>query len=481
MKKLSIFAVLALLVLGLSAVAQAADIKATGSWQIQAQFRNNQDFTDQDEDARLLIHQRMRTAFHFIANENLKAVLDTQIGGSNEGWGQGVYTIGSGRNTSANGPSGANGGAIMLRQGYLDFMVPGTQINTKVGFQTVALPSSGLGGGSVILDDQAAGIVMAAPVLDTVKVVGGFVRASQGTDTPASGSALDAVFLAAPITPKGFSITPFAAFAYGGSTAGAVAGGTTSANGFSSANSTSTSGVRGYWGGVAFTMDAFQPFKVFADLNYGKATYNNYVAGQNNSGREGWFFQTAVDYTGLTMMTPSVFFAYSSGEKDPGSNGSGATDSKSHRMPQLAAPQTWALGSFFFGDRDLIMRGINAHDSANEDMGFWALGLSLKDIALIDKVKHTAHVMYVKGTNNAGWVRNRQSGVVYGSMLSDKDSLWEVDFNTKYEMYKELNAYLNLGYINQNFDKDVWRNVSTRYSEKDANAYKIAMGLTYAF
>lgn len=480
MKKLSIFAVLALLVLGISAVAQAADLKATGSWQIQAQFRNNFGMNDKAEEDQLLIHQRMRTAFHFIANENLKAVLDTQIGGTNEGWGQGMYQIGAGRNTATvGGPAGGAGqGNIMLRQGYLEFTLPGTKIMSKVGFQTLALPNSGMGGGSVILDDQMAAAVVSAPITDMIKATGGYIRAAQASSANNSGSALDAVFVATPITPKGFAITPFLAYAYGGAKSTALtAVATGTANPLYTGFGNTAEGVRGYWAGLSFVMDAFQPFKVYADLNYGKAAYKSSYPRDEN-GRSGWFFETAVDYTGLSMMTPQAFFAYSSGE-----DSSDPAKTTSNRMPVLGAPQAWSLGSFWFGDKDLAMRGLNKRDSANEFLGFWALGASLKDISLIDNVKHTFTLMYVKGTNDADWMVARNSAANYGAMLTDKDSLWEVDFNTKYQMYKELSVYLNLGYINQDMDKDTWKRIGalTDASFKPANAYKAVLGLTYAF
>ncbi len=476
MKKLSMFAMLAVLVLGLAAAAQAADIKVSGKWQIEAQSRTNWDYTGHDEENRFWIEQRMRTAFHFIANENLKAVLDTQIGSTN--WGQGVYSVGAGRSAATTGGAASAGaGNIMLRQGYIDFKLPGTQIQTKAGFQTVSLPAA-FGGGSAIFDNQVASLVVSSPIMDGLAVTAGYMRALESaTNSPASSSSYDAVFAALPITPKGFNITPFAAFAYVGAGSGGLATGT---NGFATANSSAANGVRAYWGGVSFTMDAFSPFKVMSDFNYGKATYNNNTTGPKG-GRSGWLFDLAVDYTGLSMMTPSAFFVYTSGEKDPGSNGSQAIHGGGGRMPVIANPQTWTVGSFFFGDKDFITRGNTAADSTHENLGFWALGLSLKDIKLIDKVSHTATVMYAKGTNHKNYVINRNNGAVYGAMLTTKDSIWEVDFNTKYQMYNELALLLDLGYVNASFDKDVWRNVSARYNTDAKDAYKAAVSLTYAF
>ncbi|GAB6124991.1 outer membrane homotrimeric porin [Humidesulfovibrio idahonensis] len=488
MKKMSLFGLLAVLVLSFASVAQAADIKATGKWQIEAQWNNALDYTKYSQEENYFhIEQRMRTAFQFIANENLKAVLDTQIGSSN--WGNGLYAVGSGRspNTAAGNTAssvGAGQGNIMLRQGYIDFKWPNTPMNFKVGFQTVSLPAA-FGGGSAILDDQVAAAVVSSPITDNVKILAGYTRASDSNQygttatTNGNGTYADAVFAAVPVDFQGFNITPFGTYLYAGKTTGlSTSAGLTSSG-------AQTEGTRAYWGGVAFTMTALDPFKVMADFNYGKATYSNkYNSDPTNGGRQGWLFDLAVDYTGLSMMTPEAFFAYTSGE-------GGANTDKSGRMPTIGKPQNWSIGSFFFGDRNFIngfatnntSSSVNGYES--QVAGFWTLGASLKDIKYFDNFSHTFTVMYIQGTNDADYLKgSRKPGATYGAMLTDKDHLWEVDFNTKYKIYDELSMYLDLGYINASIDKDSWKNVSAAYGTstyENPNAYKIGLGMAYAF
>ena len=490
MKKMSIFGLLALLVLSLASVAQAADIKATGKWQIEAQWNNDLDFASagaQGNTNAFHIEQRMRTAFQFIANENLKAVLDTQIGSTS--WGNGMLGVGAGRSPAGAGgnASVAGAGNIMLRQGYLDFKWPNTKLNFKVGYQVVSLPAA-FGGGSAIFDDVAAGAIVSTPVIDHVNLLAGYIRAA---DTNAYGStaanantgtSMDVAFAAVPVDFKGVNITPFAAFAYAGHSTGQAA-----SAGFASsyASNANNDGVRGYWGGAAFTMTAFEPFKVMADFNYGKATYNSY-SDKNEGGRSGYLFDLAVDYTGLSMMTPELFYVYSSGE-------SGDTSTKSGRMPVMGNPQSWSVGSFFFGDRNFITGFATTSTSAGYSgyvrnvMGFWTAGVSLKDIKLIDKLSHTFNVLYIKGTNSADYLNTvaaRRPGANYGAFLTDKDHLWEVDLNTKYQIYDALALQLDLGYINASMDKDTWRQVNAVYANDSyltTNAYRVAMGLNYSF
>ena len=226
-------ALVAGLVMG-ATTANAASIKATGAWQIDAAFTENNDFNGETKDNSFSIGQRMRTAFQFIANENLKGVLETQIGSNS--WGNGLYQISAGRtpNATATGSNSAGNGNIMLRKGYIDFKWPDTKVNFLVGFQTVKLPSA-FGGGSAILDDQVGAAVVSTPITDNVKLLAGYARPYDANNfgstanVDGNGTQGDVAFAAVPVDFTGFNITPFAAFMYAGAqAAGANAGPATS-------------------------------------------------------------------------------------------------------------------------------------------------------------------------------------------------------------------------------------------------------------
>jgi len=496
-KKFALLLVLlASMVIGAGSAA-AAQMKASGTWQVDAYWVNNADFLKGPggEDKTFEVEQRMRTAFQFIANENLKAVLDTQIGTNN--WGNGLYAIGAGRTPGAAqvgnnaGANTGNVGNIMLRKGYLDFKWPGTKVNFLVGYQSLSLPAA-LGGGSAILDDHLAAAAVVVPVNENLSFTGGYGRVFDaqtfGSGTTATfnggGTSTDAAFLIADIKAGGFQVTPFAMYANGGHQTVTSTTGLTSLGGFTGPNASYSEGVRAYWGGVSFVMDVLNPFKVMADFNYGKATWNNKAAANAEGGRSGWMFDFAVDYTGLKFMTPEIFFAYSSGEDGNSTKG----DGKSERMPIIANPQSWSPGGFFFGDRDFI-NGFGAQAGyVRNVLGFWTVGLSLKDITFIDKLKHTVNFIYIKGTNDKDSI-NADTGTAigaYGAFLTEKDSLFEVDLNTKYMIYDQLSMYLNLGYIAADIDKEVWKkssnaNAAFYGSDGSKDAYRVGLGLTYAF
>ncbi len=499
MKKIYAIALLGLMVLGMAATASAADIKASGKWQIDTTLQNADFLKDgaASEDKQFNIEQRVRTAFQFIANENLKGVLDLQIGSAN--WGTGAMGIGAGRsgNLTGTGSLAAGNGNVMLRKGYVDFKWPGTKVNFLVGYQTVSLPAA-FGGGSAIIDDQVAAAVMVAPLTDNIQLLAGYARpydsnsayATTAGSLSGDGTAADVVFAALPIDFKGFNITPFAMYANIGSQAAGSTTGGTALPGLASGNSTAGQGARAYWGGVAATVTALDNFKFMADLNFGKATYNQRTGSGGTGGRQGWMADIAVDYTGLKMMTPSAFFVYSSGEK--GNSTDGATDG-SNRMPSLGNPQNWAVGSFFFGDRNFINPVPASAGYVQRVMGFWTAGVSLKDIKLIDKMSHTAHLLYVRGTNDTKSIKeaggtniNTAGQMNYGGYLTTKDSLWEVDFNTRYMIYDELAVNLDFGYINASFDKDTWgqsskTNAADYQNFAKSDAYSARLGVAYSF
>jgi hypothetical protein len=486
MKKMSKFAVAALLVLGIASGAQAADIKATGKWQIDASSSDSLDMNTATKDNNFRIEQRIRTAFEFIANENLKGVLDTQIGSNS--WGNGEYGISSGRtpSTTAAGSNSAGAGNIMLRKAYIDYKWPGTKVNILAGFQTVTLPSA-FGGGSAILDDQVGALVVSAPITDNVKLLAGYARpfdsntAGSTATVQGEGTGSNVIFAALPLDFAGSTnISPFGAYVNAGQQAAGAGTGASADKGLWSAKSGTTSGVVGYFGGVAFTTKLLDPFKLMADFNYGSVDYTDGTSAAKDKGRRGWLADIAVDYTGLSMMTPEAFFVYSSGDGN-GSSGRGG------RMPTLGNPQSWTVGSIFFGDGDLISRSATANTTGSYNgstrnvMGFWTAGLSFKDIKLIDKLTHRVNLLYIQGTNDKdAMVGATTTGYTaqYGAYLTTKDSLWEVDLNNKYQVYDELSLMFNLGYINADIHR--YNGVASQTILKD-NAYRATLSMVYAF
>ncbi|MHC1751271.1 outer membrane homotrimeric porin [Humidesulfovibrio sp.] len=462
-------ALLAGLAMG-ATTANAADVKATGSWQVDAVFSGNTFFDGAPTNQKTVgIDQRIRTAFQFIANENLKGVLEVQYGTGSWGGSEGLRL---GDNGAGRGVATADN-ALHLRKAYIDFNWPGTKNRFLVGHQSLSLPSA-MFGGSAILDHHMSAAAAIVPITDSISLVGGYTRPfdanNDGTTTTNNnhGTSTDAVFLYSNMNFTGFSVNPFLAYANAGARTVDASTGGNNVDGLTAPGITTNDGARAYWAGTSFNVTLLDPFKIRGDINYGKATYNNGLS--SDSGRSGWLADIAVEYTGLSMMTPEAFFVYSSGED--------GTTGKSERMPVLAA-QNWAVGSFWMQGGDAINAN---YTTPSNSLGFWAAGLSLKDIKLIDKLSHTFNVIYFKGTNDKDIISatGLTAGANYGRVLTDKDSLVEIDLNSKYQIYEELSLGLELGYIFTDFDKNVWAAAGAS-DIIDQNAYKAAFMLNYSF
>lgn len=466
MKRLVLLATILAFVLGMASMASAATMKASGEWALEFLFSDNFDmgsgnnFSDSNGDFN--VYQRARTQFDFIANENLKGVLATEIGATR--WGD---------------PNGFHfhdhNAGIVVRRAYLDFMVPDTKIAVRGGLQGAALPSS-FGGGNIVLDDELTALVASTPITDQVSVLAGYGRLYDYDDDPVNNvSALsgvnnhsfDAAILAVPVAFDGVKFAPYFVYGYAGATAiNGINQDTFSANnvlaGLIGPGYSNIGGRNAYWVGTNFEMTYFDPIKVMADMIYGNVSSSQ---GGDENERSGWMMDLAVDYTGFDFMTPELFFTYVSGEDGDWSNGS-------ERMPVLSS-RNYAPGSFFFGN-DTLLSGSKGF--FNDKIGYWALGLNLKDISFLEKLSHTVTVMYAKGTNDESLAGVSGSILCnYGQTLTEKDNIWEFDLNNKYMLYDELALTLDLGCIANGYDKDIWNGVDR------SNAYKVSTGLLYQF
>jgi hypothetical protein len=435
MKRMIMLAVLCAFVFS-AVAASAADIKAVAEFKSDAVWQRNWDFVDGNGDNSTTrtfdIAQRTELTFDFVANENLKAVFAIRV---NQTWGR------DGQAKVGNAPVDV----IQVRKAYLDFMWPGTDVAVKAGFQGIAAPYAFHG--SMILDSRAAALVVSKPVTDTVALTGAYIRAETTADAQ---KYLDFYALMADITAGDMNFKPFVIFGNAGQDLpanGAPAG-------MQNANATATKIDGAYWLGLASSM-SFGEINVAADINYGN------VSGKDSiNDRSGWYLALSGEYA-MDMMTPEAYFVYTSGEDDNANNGS-------ERMPTIA--KDWAIGSFFFGGDAWLNGSLNGGDAP---LGFWALGVTLKDIqSFTDNLFHYATVIYAKGTNDKN--SNVNAAANYGRALTEKDSMWEVDFNTYYKLYDALTIGLELGYVNLDADKGVW-------GSDGGSAYKVATGLKYKF
>ncbi|WP_319543536.1 outer membrane homotrimeric porin [uncultured Pseudodesulfovibrio sp.] len=457
MKRLTLLAVALTMVLGMTATSFAApEVTISGNVLVNAVWRDNWDFADgnsgavNSEEQALRIQERADLYFTVTANENLKGVLGFRsVRGT---WGQGAMA------SDESGSGAVN--TIDLRDAYLDFNWPGTSVNVKAGLFPVGLPAA-VGGASMIQNARTTGVMVSSPITDNVSVLAGWTRlfddnATVGVDAD-NNSQIDAWILALPLNFEGVSLSPFFVYAPLGTNA-VTSIVTYDVNGLVSQTAipyASDSVKDAWWLGTDFNLSMFDPFVIRADLNYGKVNGK-----EEEYDRSGWLFDIALDYTGFDFMNLSLTYAYTTGEDDDDDNGS-------ERMPVII--EDWAIGSFWFGG------GLITGDDLDEDedgLGFHAVALSATGIqSFAEGLTHDAHIVYAKGTND-----KRAGAMVYGTDLTEEDSMWEIDFNTMYKIYDELTMYNGIGYVNLDADNDVWGP-----NRDGGDAWKFQLGMVYQF
>jgi hypothetical protein len=474
MKRLTLLAAALVMVLGFAVSASAApEVTVSGNILINAVWGANWDFNDDDastvneEDKAMWIRERIDLGFTAVANENLKAVIVLRsVRGD----------LGQGDLQAAQGAAdGGGGGTVIfgLNQGYMDFNWPGTSVNVKAGWMPVALPAA-VGGGSMILDDIATGVLVSTALNDNVSLLGGWVRVADANDydvtaggsTSKTQSEIDAWILAMPLSFEGVSAAPFIVYAPLGEDAiQSVLGasGSTAITGLRPYNSIATDEVNdAWWIGSSLEVSILDPFIIKGDLNYGTVNGDD-----DDADRSGWLFDIALEYTGFDFMNLELAYAYTSGKDG---DASGDDD----RMPVIA--DTWALGSFWFG------AGLITGDdmgSTNANMGFHAVALSATGIqSFAEGLTHDAHIVWATGTNEDGGTANSTRGLTYGRSLMDGDDMLEIDFNTFYKIYDELTLYNGIGYINLDASDDAsdWG-----AGNDGGDAWKFQLGLKYVF
>ncbi len=478
MKRLITLAIAVAFILGTVGMVKAAELTISGGdFRVHGNYVKNPYFQDDFEDDKFNLYQRFRTTFNFVANENLKAVAQLQFGGegTDSRWGD---------------PSdrGLPGGAVRdvhFRQLYLDFMIPNTDARVKAGHQWWALPNTL---GSHIFDWRAPALSISTPINDMVGVTLAYARTAdefnrafdlRKGDFRTSQDEIDHFVAIVPVTMDGFSINPFFHYARVGKYVGeyvdsedflglGVNTGILDTVGDERAQNI-------YWFGVNATVDMFDPIVVHADFNYGYA--DNPRSGLR--GTRGWVATLAGEYK-MDMMTPMLFGLYESGE----SRSSGDADSKGKIMPQLAGDLTWSsfsTGGSQFGGTSWYAGDNLISGWSTGAVGRWGVGLKLQDISFMDRLSHQFLVAYYQGTNK--WDERN-----YG-LFTTKDRAWEVNFDTTYQIYENLAAILELGYLSYSLKSgtigEVGVNEETveldRKDLADDAAWKAAFGFRYRF
>lgn len=377
--------------------------------------------------------------FQWIANENLKGVASFQIGeGSTGGY------FGS---TDALVGGEEDGDLIFeLDKLYIDFTVPNKGINFTIGSQSAVFPDAVYG--SNLMYEIPAGVTMSALLSDIVSLKTGWFRIADLMDDTENNmdDQADLLYLQVPVAMKDFQVTPYAAYAniqedviinspnhwrYAYFDYPAFLQGSLNTINDSDA-AMPTDDVRAYYLGTRIGLTMFDPIDIRSTLTYGNMSWDSVAEDVTISG---FFADLVVDYK-MKSMTPEVFGLYGSGPDE--------NDEDLDMMPPLIGGPTYT--SSYFGGSRFNDNMFDSHDTTYAT-SMRAVGFKLKDIKLIDKLTNEFQLMYAQGT-----AEDTIFQAPYDELLNEDESFVELNFNSEYEIIKNLIGAVELGYIV--FDED---------------------------
>ena len=497
------------MLLGAASGARAIDFKASGEWLVGFGLGDGsliKDVNDQKRhhDDTFNAGQRIRLQLDAVASETLSGTVFFEIG--DQMWGQ----------SESGGALGADSTSVVkLKNAYIDWMVPNTDLKLRMGLQAVALPN--VAGGSAIMDGDAAAVVASYQFNENVGLTALWMRPLNDnyTGTNADGEAygngyknyldnMDLFALMLPLKFDGVELTPWAMYGLQGKNTRFNEGGVETADGalnvtlpgyypgmnFGPGGLGHTGKSYGsmFWAGLPVAITAFDPLNIEFDINYGyveaMGRYDVLKRGVEsvlgNSKREGWLVKALVEYK-MDWGTPGIFGWYASGDDGNVKNGS-------ERLPSIAGSGNFTS---FMGDGNLAWgTGYNFYDNNLTYAGTWGIGLQIADVSFVEDLKHTFRVAYWGGTNSPSMVKYMGSAVAWddttavqdGPYLTTNDGLLEFNLVNSWQIYENLEANLELGYIINMMDRDTWDKsyVSDRnWSKQDA--WKAQLIFAYSF
>ena len=482
MKKLLSLVVAAGMLIGSSVGASATDIKVKGRFDFGFGLYDGTNFLKHDDETTFDALQRFRTQVDFIASESLKGVAAFEVG--NTYWGQGggaSWGNGPSAGRGTGGAMGADGVSVEVKHMYIDWLVPQTDLQVRMGIQPFALPQAVRRAdgedGNYILDDDLAGILLSYNFNENFGANLGWFRPWDGNlrnNQYYDGSVIfkqadkvDAFALTLPIEFKDqFSLTPYAMYSMIGQNAEITPDGY---NGSISPSLTANGALGGsgnaWWAGFAFDLSYLDPFVAAVDFTYGSYSADDSSNwGIDSPDRAGWVAIAKFGYK-LDYFTPILFGWYGSGTDDLTEDGMDGI------MPYLSPD--WGLTSFgwsnaHFGGREHLIGATPA--------GTWAIGLGLEDIKFIDRLTSQLRVMYFEGTNDLDGLGDVSAlGYYVFDVLGKEDNGIEVNLDNVINVYENLDMFVELAYIHLNLDN------TNNFDDTTKNAWKSYVGFTYSF
>lgn len=445
MKRIIILMLACTMVLGAVATSSATEFKASGTLDMAFQWLDNPDPKASNNGDYFNAIQRLRTKIDIVANESLKGVYYLEVGTIL--WGD-PATVGRG----SGGAIGADGVNVETKRLYLDYQVPHTELQLRMGIQGLALPS--LANNNPVLDDDVAAIVANYAFTDEFNVVAAWARAADTENysprlTPTSNTKYDVFTIIAGLNFEPVTIVPY--ITYGAIGRNADVNSTTDAGVI-----TATADRDAWWLGVSAKSNNLENLNLALDFVWGWSDGSDMAIGADNPNsrdQSGFYVLLHGDYK-LETWTPTLDLWYSSGDDD-------SLTGDGELMPEISAgglalTNLGTDGGFF-----------DTTDNAFTTSGIGTMGVVLgaTDISFIENVTHDFKVAWMQGTSDY------TGNPPVNTFPTDEDRAWEFNFDTNWQMYENLAAIVELGYLNPDY-KSV--------SGEEA-VFKAAIGFQYSY
>ena len=458
--------------------------------------------------------QRVRLQLDAVASESLSGTVFFEIG--NQLWGKDKQ---DGNRSFGGGALGADGNtAIKVKNAYIDWMVPQTDLKVRMGIQGVAIPSFTTG--SNVFNDDVAAVVASYQFNENVGLTALWARPYNDNYVDNVNSNrnnfldnVDVFALLLPLSFDGVKVTPWGMYAAIGPNAFAKqdgadrdyfnvsgtsakypaagmfpAGGAMHKDGTSAAKRLNSYG-NAWWAGLTGEVTMWDPFRIAWDFNYGSAEYDD-----SRLNRSGWLASLLFEYK-MDWGIPGLYGWYGSGDDSNPANGS-------ERMPSLSVNNNNnGFSNFAFNGNPYIAReGVLGYSMA----GTWGIGARVKDVSFVEDLKHTLRVNYIGGTNSPSMAKKylsskTTSGRYFGNgfdgpnagglgedplYMTTSDSALEIGLTNEYKMYENFTVMLDAAYLATWIDhsKSVWgRSTMNGKSDQERDPWNVNLSFVYAF
>lgn len=461
-----------------------------GEFKPFAQFMQQFEFSDagtvykkynvSSTDQHFLPVSRIRIGFNYIQSENLSATYIMQLGGTGTGELYGT--------TSDNGSDfDSEWTVISVRELYIDYTFQNTDAHVRMGTQSFTMPSFAFG--SAVFNTRASGIFFTLPINEHIKLGSAWFRSYSNDEASASldyeanefgGDDADIFALMSTFTYNGFRFAPWVMYAHIGNKAGEDGGfGAYGRNQYVDNKFLYGTTFDVAYIGASFELTHFAPFRFAIDAYYSNARLNpsSYSSNQYDKDINGFFVGAVASYT-TDYGVPTIKGWYSSGDKDVTelygyiSPDRPNVDETTGKFGQPFDLVSLFGGTSIWGGMQMLDSGYSSYAS-NSPAGTWGVILEWDKISFMEKMSHTLRFGLIVGTNDIkdSAIQTVKTNLGY---LGTGDIIYEIDFNTKYFIYKNFLLSVELGWLHGDYE---------RYMEpgEGDDIYRVAFNFMYNF